>query len=1467
MNLKIFSELDFLPALHTFFEKLNVPINHVADEPTTVKEILETTYKDNDTFRLTNEVYFVGMVDDASFKNKESATELNKIKSDYDGILIFGVTLRDRPNGLLPTRSQLAEISRAFNREFYYTPVVIVFKYNNHIAFANTERLKYKQEWREGEKAGKVTLLRDINIDKPHEGHHRILAELKIPNSGKNVVDSFAKLYTYWQEVLSVNILNKKFYNELSNWYFWAIQNVQFPGAPTFEEAHSKGKELDDLKQQHKATNVIRMLTRLLFVWFLKEKKLIPNELFELKALQQDILNEIAPTKQNGLFKEQNIDSVYYKAILQNLFFATLNCPIEGDSIDKRKRGFRSPKSNYGTMFLMRYEKYFKDKDSFLEMVNETVPFLNGGLFECLDERGIGEQKDERIWIDGFSDNLPKDQQLVVPDYLFFGLEEQTDLSDVVGISTREYKQAAVKGLINILESYKFTITENTPIEEDVALDPELLGKVFENLLASYNPETKTTARKQTGSFYTPREIVNYMVDESLIAYLTTVLGASSFEKDNPKQDASGTSIPNQDGSGTIFLDPNSEIEIKQGLLPHWKQDNVYYFVTFRLADSIPSDKQEELKADREKWNRRTKDKKDYTKEDWKDYNRLFNNRVEDWLNAGYGSCLLGKPENASIVANALKHFDNQRYFLDEWVVMPNHVHVLVKPLGENKITDILHSWKSYTANEINKQEGRIGQLWMRESYDHIVRNEDSLNHIRYYIQQNPAKAGISVLEASSFEKRNPKQDASGTLEDASGTLQDELRQLVSFDPTNPFDNNKKLTKDIINALSTCTIIDPACGSGAFPMGILQKMVHILQKLDPNNKVWKEVQREKANAESEEAFDKLEDKNARAQRLIEINEAFDESTNDPDYARKLFLIENCIYGVDIQPIATQISKLRFFISLVVEQKVNPEKENFGIRPLPNLETKFVAANTLIGIDRPKKGDQLNMFSTERLKELETELKQVRSKLFSAKTKETKVKYRNRDEELRNAIAKELQQNGWESDTAQKLASWDPYDQNASSDFFDSEWMFDIKEGFDVVIGNPPYVSVRTKSFNRELLPYYKSNYLTAIGQFDLYNLFIERSERILNKFGVLSFIVPKRLLSNENFESIRKFLLSKLKISKYLDAEMPFEAAIVEANVILCTRENHEYVKIYSFQTNGIEYLKSINYTSIERFPFQIFPFTINQNDIKIIEVINSQTDKSFGDYLNITRGFECGFNHPAISNSGIDFIIRGENVKPYSIIQPSTKVTPDFSERKTFKTKEIFKTKPKLVTKFVSNTLDFALDEYGYYNTNTIYNINLQLSGQNIYSFLALGNSKLMNYWFFHTYVNDDNVFPHIQKNQLESIPIKSIALKSQISLFGEILSFNNNKDINNIKDAYIFNLYFPDHMKERDIDVLEFVEQDIENALQGREFEKLNGDEKNIVIEQLHTTWTNPNNEVVKRIGMFREKSPDLLGVILDS
>jgi type I restriction-modification system DNA methylase subunit len=159
-----------------------------------------------------------------------------------------------------------------------------------------------------------------------------------------------------------------------------------------------------------------------------------------------------------------------------------------------------------------RYQDYFQEPDHVIDRYFAEIPFLNGGLFECLDRR---DENEPEVRIDGFSNNLKN--PLSVPNELFFGDLQDVDLNADFGTSRKKYQ---VRGLIEIFKSYKFTIAENTPFEENVALDPELLGQVFENLLAAYNPETQTTARKQTGSFYTPREIVNYMVDESLIAYL-----------------------------------------------------------------------------------------------------------------------------------------------------------------------------------------------------------------------------------------------------------------------------------------------------------------------------------------------------------------------------------------------------------------------------------------------------------------------------------------------------------------------------------------------------------------------------------------------------------------------------------------------------------------------------------------------------------------------------------------------------------------------------------------------------------------------------------------------------------------------------------------------------------------------------------------------------------------------------------
>lgn len=467
------------------------------------------------------------------------------------------------------------------------------------------------------------------------------------------------------------------------------------------------------------------------------------------------------------------------------------------------------------------------------------------------------------------------------------------DLNEPYGTLNKSYK---VRGLLNIFERYKFTINENTPIEEEIALDPELLGQVFENLLAAYNPETGVTARKQTGSFYTPREIVNYMVDESLIAYLKTTL------------------------------------------------------------------------------------------------------------------------ETAASVAAGV-------------------------PSGDERLRPLF---------AYNDEPHRF----------------------------SPAEIDI-----------------------------------------------------LIQAIDRVKILDPACGSGAFPMGILHKLVFILGKLDPGNERWKARQ-----------IAKMDDPIMREQAEKIFRENYE------DYGRKLYLIENCIYGVDIQPIAVQIAKLRFFISLVVDQKVDKKADNLGVRPLPNLETKFVAANTLIGIERP--GQQL--LRNPQIGEKEAELRRVRENHFTARTPATKRKYREEDAKLRGEIGELLRADGFTLKTIKQLSHWNPYDQNASADFFDPEWMFGLTDGFDVAIGNPPYV--RQEEI-REMKPAFKEQYDCFTGMADLYVYFYERSIRLLKPGGILSFISSNKYFRSGYGEKLRALLGGQTRLLQIIDfGDTPVFTSIAYPCIVLLSK-------------------------------------------------------------------------------------------------------------------------------------------------------------------------------------------------------------------------------------------------------------------------------------------------------------------------
>ncbi|MEO5607632.1 MAG: Eco57I restriction-modification methylase domain-containing protein [Polaromonas sp.] len=764
-------------------------------------------------------------------------------------------------------------------------PVMVLFKMGSKLSIAIINRRQSKKD-ESKDVLGKVTLIQNVSIENPHPGHLDILASFSTTKleARKKPIGNFDQLHAAWEDVFNVELLNKQFYEELSNWYFWALKEVSFPA------------DLEPDKKTRNATSVIRLLTRIIFCWFLKEKGLIPDNLFE-----QD-------TVSNALVTADENESSYYHAILQNLFFATLNQPMNAGTEVFRKFAadgeFSENRDQYGIKTLYRYKKVFREPEQALSLF-ENIPFLNGGLFACLDTE---DDNGKVRYADGFSRNAK--QQPVVPNRLFFAQSHSVDLSEDFGDAKK--KKASVRGLLHILHGYKFTIAESTPVEQEIALDPELLGNVFENLLASYNPETGQSARRQTGSFYTPRPIVDYMVDEALKAHLAAALCQR---------------------------------------LPHTSQ-----------AD---------------------------------------------------------------------------------------------------------------------------------------------------------AQAGLDILFAYTEKEHAFTETESDAL---------------------------------IAAIHACNILDPACGSGAYPMGILHKLVFVLGKLDPNNEKWRQRQISKA--------EEIEDTQARTSAIAAINQDF--SQNALDYGRKLYLIENCIYGADIQPIAIQISKLRFFISLICDQKTHGDRSrNLGIRPLPNLETKFVAANSLLGLNLPS---NRSLFENAEVNRLEKELETVRHRYFSAQTRPAKRSLQKRDKELAQRIIQLLKADDFGNEDVYRRIAWNPYDHHSVADFFDPAKMFgpELENGFDVVIGNPPYVQIQKFSAAQKAIWIsQKPPFKTYTASADIYCLFYERGVRLLKEGGQLSYITSNKWMRAGYGEKLRGFFTKDVAVQEVIDfgGVVVFNAAMVDTAIVRLTKK------------------------------------------------------------------------------------------------------------------------------------------------------------------------------------------------------------------------------------------------------------------------------------------------------------------------
>ena len=614
-----------------------------------------------------------------------------------------------------------------------------------------------------------------------------------------------------------------------------------------------------------------------------------------------------------------------------------------------------------------------------------------------------------------------------------------------------------------------------------------------------------------------------------------------------------------------------------------------------------------------------------------------------------------------------------------------------------------------------------------------------------------------------------------------------------------------KQTTVLINAIDTCKILDPATGSGAFPMGILHKLVHILHKLDPKNKLWKERQIKKAHA--------IDDAAIRDQLIEDIETAF--ANNELDYGRKLYLIENCIYGVDIQPIAIQISKLRFFISLIVDQKSDKTKDNFGIRPLPNLETKFVAANTLIGIEKPKL--QLKLFNHPEVVSLEEKLKDVRHRLFSAKTPFTKRKLRDEDQKLREKMGKILEDSGWSNESARLLAGWDPYDQNASSPFFDPEWMFGIKDGFDVVIGNPPYGA----KFTNDEKEYFKKNYKHQDYQPESFLFFTEKGFDFLKHNAVLSFIIPNTWLTNLKLVKIRRYLTSANTIQNISHYHKSVFDAVVDTEVVILkkgyTPKNEVKVcnHIDSFQVLEVKHdqekWKEKNGEVVNIFTNERIELLIDSIKMKSLPI------SAFCNVVVGMKPYQVGKGNPkqdkyCVDNRIFDAdikiddsykkLLRGRDIEKYKVNWASNRWIKFGSWLAEPRYSANFKAKEKIVLRQTGDSLIATIDTEQFICMNNLHVLNIKNQKPSLRYILALLNSTLLNFYFQYLNPETGEALAEVKKENVEKLLIKQpMDEKPFVYLVNYILLFKiqnqNAIFFERLIDAMVYELYFPEVIK----------------------------------------------------------------------
>lgn len=417
------------------------------------------------------------------------------------------------------------------------------------------------------------------------------------------------------------------------------------------------------------------------------------------------------------------------------------------------------------------------------------------------------------------------------------------------------------------------------------------------------------------------------------------------------------------------------------------------------------------------------------------------------------------------------------------------------------------------------------------------------------------------------------------------GLPEDRIVDLLSYSD----EENRKLTDQqkeaVIEALHAVRIVDPACGSGAFPMGILQKILLILQKLDPDSRIW-----------LEKLLSVILDPMYRKELKKKIKV--------PNYLHKLGIIRDCIFGVDIQPIAVEISKLRCFLSLIVDEKVDDEDENRGIEHLPNLEFKFVCANTLIGL--PESENSKNILVKDMYEDMDniSKLKELRQIYLTSYGKD-KERIEEDFKKVQSAMLIQTIKSKKVNIKTLALQQWKPFSDEACS-WFDPDWMYGIIDGFDIVIGNPPYIDSETmvNLGLEDLRNHLVSTLKFTRGNWDIYIAFLEVGFNLLNKSGIITYITPDKWISKPFGYKLRKNLLQNYLIITESGRDV-FESSNVDSIITFIGKNKSSKLSVCKFTKEKIEKLADIPKQSI------IEPFTFDwlfSNHIKFITSIERFT-------------------------------------------------------------------------------------------------------------------------------------------------------------------------------------------------------------------------------------------------------------------